>query len=120
MEIKASYTGRKKRIVCVRIKMSDMNLFGQACSYIGELYIPDGKNRLTDLINNVNGKFIVLTNVHVSESRDARIVPFLLLNKDSIFSIEELDDEEQTERSRDRLHNLKNPVEYGSENGISP
>jgi hypothetical protein len=78
--------------------MGNMNIQGRCCSYIGEVYIPDGKNRLTDLINTPNGKFFILTNVRVLENEGTMMVPFLLLNKDSIFSIEELGDEKNGEQ----------------------
>jgi hypothetical protein len=70
-----------------------MNIEGQCCSYIGEVHIPDGKNRLTDMINNPNGRFLALTNVRALKNEGVRMVPFLLLNKDSIFSVEEVEDE---------------------------
>jgi hypothetical protein len=62
----------------VKMKMGDMNLQGQCCSYIGDVYIPDGKNRLTDVVNIPNRKFLVLTNVRVLENKGVRMVPFLL------------------------------------------
>jgi hypothetical protein len=62
----------------VKMKMGDMNLQGQCCSYIGDVYIPDGKNQLTDVVNTPNGKFLVLTNVRVLENKGVRMVPFLL------------------------------------------
>ena len=97
MNGKITYNGKRRKKIHVKMKMGDMNRQGQCCSYIGEVYIPDGKNRLTDLVNTPNGKFLVLTNVRVLENDRTMMVPFLLLNKDSIFSIEELGDEKNGE-----------------------
>jgi len=81
------------------MKMCDMNIKGGCCSYIGDVYIPDGKNRLSDTINSPNGKFLTLTDVQVLENEGTREVPFLLLNKDSIFSVEELGDKGHEEKN---------------------
>jgi hypothetical protein len=90
--------------------MGDLNIQGKCCSYIGEVYIPDGKNRLTDLINTPNGKLLILTNVRVLENEGTMMVPFLLLNKDSIFSIEELGDEKNGEQEPLCLYGLRQPL----------
>ena len=110
MQDKIAYNRKKKKKINVRMKMSDMNMQGQSCSYIGEIYIPDGKNRLTDLVNTPNGKFLVLTNVRVLENQGVRMVPFLLLNKDSIVSIEEAGDEGHEEENARRTNGLRRPL----------
>jgi hypothetical protein len=110
MGFKITYNGKKKKKIHVKMKMGDMNIQGQWCSYIGDVYIPDGKNRLTDVVNTPNGKFLVLTNVRVLENENVRMVPFLLLNKDSIFSVEELGDEGHGEENDRSLHGLRRPL----------
>ena len=99
MQKTINYAAKKKRRLFVRMKMCDMNIKGGCCSYIGDVYIPDGKNRLSDTINSPNGKFLSLTNVRVLENEAIREVPFLLLNKDSIFSVEELGDKGHEEEN---------------------
>jgi hypothetical protein len=110
MQVKTEYTRKRKKKIYVKIKMGDMNIQGRCCSYIGDVYIPDGKNRLNDLVNNPNGKFLALTNVRVLENEGVRMVPFLLLNKDSIFSVEELGDERHGEENDRSLHGLRRPL----------
>jgi len=110
MHDKITYNGKRRKKIHVKMKMGDMNRQGQCCSYIGEVYIPDGKNRLTDLVNTPNGKFLVLTNVSVPENEGAGVVPFLLLNKDSIFSIEEAGDERHGEENDRSLNALRRPL----------
>ena len=110
MNGKITYNGKRRKKIHVKMKMGDMNMQGQSCSYIGEVYIPDGKNRLTDLVNTPNGKFLVLTNVSVPENEGARVVPFLLLNKDSIFSIEEVEDEGHGEEKARNTKRLRRPL----------
>jgi hypothetical protein len=51
-----------------------------------------------------------LTNVSVPENEGARVVPFLLLNKDSIFSIEEAGDERHGEENDRSLNALRRPL----------
>ncbi len=92
MEVKIDYTKKRKQRLFVRMKMCDMNIQGKCCSYIGDLFIPDAKKRLSDAINNPNRKFLALTNVRVLENKEIRRIPFLLLNNDSIFSVEEMGD----------------------------
>jgi len=110
MHGKITYNGKRKKKIYVKIKMGDMNMQGQCCSFTGEVYIPDGKNRLTDLVNTPNGNFLVLTNMSVPENEGARVVPFLLLNKDSILNIKEVAEERHREENDRSLNALRRPL----------
>ncbi len=105
MQIEIAYNRKRQKKIYVKMKMGDLNIRGQCCSYIGDVYIPDGKNRLTDVLNNPNGKFLVLTNVQVLENEGIRMVPFLLLNKDSVLSVEEVSGEKYGKED-DRILNV--------------